>query len=170
MTISIILAIAALSVPIIMRLAKGNASEPGTEPLRSVDLEAFRNLVDPEEENYLRENLSPAEFRKIQRERMLAAIDYVKCAASNAGILVHFAQRARQSADPETAAAAGKLIDDALRLRTYAIKAIPLLYLGVLLPGRRISPARVAESYELMTRQVVLLGLQYPTGEISSAL
>ena len=170
MTISIILAIVALSVPVIIRLAKGSSTEPRIEQLRSVDLEAFRNLVDPEEERYLRENLSSSEFRKIQRERMLAAVDYVKCAAANAGVLLHFAQQARQSADPATAAAAGKLIDDAIRLRTYAIKAVPLLYLGVILPGRRISPARVAESYELMTRQVVLLGLQYPTGEISSAL
>jgi hypothetical protein len=37
-------------------------------------------------------------------------------------------------------------------------------------PGRRVSPARVVESYEQMARQVVLLGLQYPTGEIARTL
>ena len=97
-------------------------------------------------------------------------MEYVKCAAFNAGVLMHFAEAARRSPDPATAQAAAKLIDNAIRLRSYAFQAIPRLYLAMVFPGRRISPARVAESYEQMTRQVVLLGLQYPTGTISAAL
>ena len=69
MTISIILALLALSVPVIIRLAKGRAAIPRIEQLRSVDLRAFRNLMDPEEEDYLRQHLPAAEFRRIQRER-----------------------------------------------------------------------------------------------------
>ena len=47
----------------------------------------------------------------------------------------------------------------------------PRLYLGMVVPGARISPVRIAERYEQMTRQVVLLGcLQYPTRGISAAL
>lgn len=170
MTISIILAILALCVPIVIRLTRGRTTLPQIEQLRSVDLRAFRNLMDPEEEQYLRRSLPPADFRRIQRERLRAAVEYIKCAASNAAVLMHFAESARRSPDPATAQAAIKLIDNAIRLRTYAFQAIPKLYLAMVFPGRRISPAPVAESYELMTRQVVLLGLQYPTGEISAAL
>jgi len=169
MTISIILAILALSVPVVIRLARGRANR-GIEQIRSVDLRAFRNLMDPDEEQYLRRNLSPVEFRRIQRERLQAAVEYIKSAAFNAAVLMRFAETARHSPDPATAQAAGKLIDNAIRLRSYAFRAIPKLYLAMVFPGRGISPAPVAESYELMTRQVVLLGLQYPTGEISAAL
>jgi hypothetical protein len=170
MTISIILAILALGVPVVIRLAKGRGTLPHLEQLCSVDLRAFRNLTDPEEEEYLRRSLPPADFRHIQRERLRATMDYIKGAASNAAVLMRVAEAARHSPDPATAQAAARLVDDAIRLRTYAFQAIPRLYLAMIFPGRRISPAPVAESYELMTRQVVLLGLQYPTGNISGAL
>jgi hypothetical protein len=170
MTISIILAVLALSVPVIIRLAKSHGNTPPIDQIRSVDLRAFRNLVDPEEEDYLRRHLPPVDFRRIQRERLRAAVEYVRCAAFNAAVLMRFAEAASHSPDPATAQAAGKLIDNAIRLRSYAFQAVPKLYLAMLFPGRRISPARVAESYELMTRQVVLLGLQYPTGKIAGAL
>ena len=170
MTISIIIAIMALCVPFILRLAKERKTPPRVAQLRSVDLRAFRNLMDPEEEDYLRRRLSPKDFRRIQRERLRAAVEYIQCASSNAAVLMHFAEAARRSPDPNTVQAAVKLIDNALRLRAYSFRAIPRLYLAMVFPGRRFSPARVAESYEQMTRQVVLLGLQYPTGNISGAL
>ncbi len=170
MNISIILALLALSVPVIIRLAKGRAATPRIEQLRSVDLRAFRNLMDPDEEEYLRQHLPAAEFRRIQRKRLRAAVEYIQCAAFNAAVLMNFAEAARQSPDPAVARAAVKLTDNAIRLRSYAFRAIPKLYLAMIFPGRGFSPAPVAESYEQMTRQVVLLGLQYPTGEISGAL
>ncbi|MFZ0802262.1 MAG: hypothetical protein WAN70_08850, partial [Terriglobales bacterium] len=82
MTFSIIIAILALSVPVVIRLAKGRGM-PQVEDIRSVDLRAFRNLTDPEEEEYLRLNLPPADFRRIQRERLRAAVEYIRCAAFN---------------------------------------------------------------------------------------
>jgi hypothetical protein len=148
-----------------------NALENPAEHIRAVDIEAFRNLVDPDEEEFLRNHLSPGEFRKIQRERLRAAVDYVSCVAQNAAILVRVADAGRRSPDPATAEAAEKLVENALRLRLYAFHAIVRLYLGMIFPASRISPARIAESYEQMTRLVVMLGcLQYPTRGISAAL
>jgi hypothetical protein len=177
MMIALILAsIALVSLLFLVRLTRGrrlnlNVLENPTDHLRSVDVDAFRNLVDPGEEEFLRTNLPPAEFRRIQRERLRAAVDYVSCAAQNAAILLRLADAGRRSPDPATAEAAEKLVDNALRLRLYALHAIPRLYLGMILPGARISPAGIAERYEQMTRQVVLLGcLQYPTRGVSAAL
>jgi hypothetical protein len=177
MTITLILVVLSfLALGFLVRLAKGRASasdvlQNPTEHLQSVDVEAFRNLVDPGEEEFLRANLAPAEFRKIQRERLRAAVDYVFCAAQNAAILLQLADAGRRSSDPATAEAAEKLVNNALRLRIYALQAIPRLYLGMILPGVRISPVGIAERYEQMTRQVVLLGcLQYPTRGVSAAL
>ena len=172
----LLIVVAFLALGFLVKLAKGQAAssqalENPAEHIRAVDVEAFRNLVDPEEEKFLRTNLSPAEFRRIQRERLRAAVDYVSCAAQNAAILVRLADAGRHSSDPATAEAAGKLVNNAIRLRLHASLAIPRLYLGMILPGVHISPVRVAESYEQMTRQVVLLGcLQYPTRGISAAL
>ena len=177
MTVTLILiSTALLALALLVRLAKGRAVAPEvlenpTEHLRSVDIEAFRNLVDPGEEQFLRSNLAPAEFRKIQRERLRAAVEYVSCAAQNAGVLLRLADAGRRSSDPATAEAAEKLVNNALRLRLYALHTIPRLYLSMIFPGTRISPVRIAESYEQMTRQVVLLGcLQYPTRGVSAAL
>ena len=176
MTITIILVVVALlALACLLWLAKGSATskalEDPTQHIRSVDVEAFRNLVDPDEVEFLRGNLSPAEFRKIQRERLRAAVEYVSCAAHNASILLRLADAGRRSSDPATAEAAEKLVDNAIRLRLYAFHVMARLYLGMILPGARISPVRVAETYEQMTRLVVLLGcLQYPTRGVSAAL
>jgi hypothetical protein len=178
MTVALILISAALLVLglLVGLAAKGRAVAPEvlqnpTEHLRSVDVEAFRNLVDPGEEQFLRAHLAPAEFRKIQRERLRATVEYVSCAAQNAGVLLRLADAGRRSSDPATAEAAEKLVNNALRLRLYALHTIPRLYLGMIFPGARISPMGIAESYEQMTRLVVLLGcLQYPTRGVSAAL
>lgn len=144
--------------------------ENPAEHLRPVDVEAFRNLIDPAEEEFLRDRLQPTDFRRIQRERLRAAVEYLAGAARNAAILLRLAEAARHSPDPAVVQSAEKLIDEATRLRLYAFQAIPRLYLAMLLPSRRISPLRVAESYEQMTRQVVSLGRQYPTRGVSAAL
>jgi hypothetical protein len=172
----ILVALAFLALGFSVWLIKGRAVsaqvlENPAEHIRAVDVEAFRNLVDPDEEEFLRTNLPSSEFRRIQRERLRAAVEYVSYAAQNAAVLLRLADAGRRSPDPATAEAAEKLVQNALRLRLYALQAIPKLYLGMVLPGARISAAGIAERYEQMTRLVVLLGcLQYPTRGVSAAL
>lgn len=140
---------------------------------RPVDLEAFRNLTDPQEEQYLRERLAPGEFRSIQRERLRAALEYVRRAAHNASVLLRVGEAARANADPEIAQAAGELVESALRLRLYALLAEGLLHARILVPGARWSPARVAADYQGLRERVArLCRLQLPAeaGRISAAL
>src|ERR1035438_2128544 len=63
---------------------KGEASHAGQ--LIPVDLEAFENLTDPEEEQFLRVNLSPAEFRGVQRARARPAAGGEKGGANWSGV------------------------------------------------------------------------------------
>jgi hypothetical protein len=176
MTISIVLVVfSALVLLLLFWLAKSQyltprIAENPAEQIRFVDLDAFRNLIDPDEEEYLRRKLHPKDFRRIHRERLQAAADYIACAAHNAAVLLSLAEAARRSPNPAVAATAEKLIDNAVRLRLYALQAIPRLYIAMFLPVGRLSTVRVADRYEQMTRQVVLLGLRYPTGGISTAL
>src|SRR5207237_3936659 len=122
--------------------------------LRPVDVDAFRNLVDDAECLYLREHLPPVDFRSVHRQRMLAAAEYVWCAAQNAGILIRLAEAARQNSNPSVAQTAERLIEHAIRLRLYAFQAVPRLYVCAFLPSVRIKPESVAENYGSMTRQV----------------
>ncbi len=50
--------------------------EKAVQAFRSLDIEAFRNLVDSAEEAFLRDNLSPKKFREIKRQRAWAAFIY----------------------------------------------------------------------------------------------
>ena len=177
MTIPLIFAFAGLlALFLVVLLAKGHLSTKDNldelaSRLRSVDVDAFRNLIDDHEEQFLRERLPPGEFRRIQRRRNLAAVEYIWCAAQNAAILTRLGEAARQNSDPAIAAAAEKLVGNALRLRLYAFQAIPRLYVTAVVPWAHASPNFVADTYDSMTRQVVMLScLHYPTRGMSSAL
>jgi hypothetical protein len=149
---------------------KGRDLDQLASQLKSIDLNAFRNLIDEGEEEFLRRNLPSSEFRSIQRERKLAAVEYIWCAAQNAGILIRLGEAAKHDPDPAVSAAADKLLENALRLRLYAFQVVPRLYLGLLFPGASLAPYFVADSYDNMNRQAVMLGrLQHSTREMSSA-
>ncbi len=123
-----------------------------------VDLAAFRNLVDPAERAYLQEQLPPAEFRKIQRERLRAAVKYVEGVSENAAVLVRLGQAARADADANVALAAEQLVNTALRVRINAAEARLRLYAAIAMPSLPVSRPRVSESYERLTGIVARLG------------
>lgn len=131
--------------------------------MQALDLEAFRNLVDPVEEDYLRNHLSPEVFHSIQRKRMRAALEYVRRTAYNAAILLHLGEAARQNSNPQLATAAGELIADAMQLRINAKLAILVLYTRIVFPGAHISVGRVTRTHEMLASGLRHLGrLQDP--------
>jgi len=177
MTITLILVLAGLvALGFLLLVAKTRAGNVFGLPdpagrIQPVDIDAFRNLIDPSEEEYLRSHLAAAEFRKVHRQRLRAAVEYVACAAQNAGALIRLGEAASRSPEPEVAQAGAKLLDNAVRLRMFALQARAKLYVGILLPGMKISPAGLPESYERLTGMVLLLGrLQHPSRGASAAL
>jgi hypothetical protein len=172
----IFVVIGVLSLILIVYLAKGHHSAGGNldelaSKLKFIDVNAFRNLIDEGEEEFLRVRLPRHEFRSIQRERKLAAIEYIWCAAQNAAMLIRLGEAAKQDPDPAVSAAADKVVENALRLRLYAFQVVPRLYLSMVLPGASLAPYFVADTYDKITRQAVMLGcLQHSTREMSRAL
>jgi hypothetical protein len=128
-----------------------------TELLNSVDLEAFRNLIDEEEERFLRANLPPAEFRRVQRQRLRAAIDYIAGVSQNAKILLHLGQISRHSPDHDVAEAGRQLVDSASRLRVYSLIATTKLYGRLLLPKVSGNATQIVGDYEQMKDCAALL-------------
>jgi hypothetical protein len=170
---SVLVVISLLFLLFLVRLAKGQgfgsySVGDARANLRPVDIRAFRNLVDPSEQEYLRSHLPPPDFKAVQRERLRAAAGYIACASHNAAVLVKMGEAARRSADPTVVEAGDKLVDSAIRLRLFAFQARGKLYLGILLPGRRISSLGLAESYERMTVQGFQLGRLQSAGRGTS--
>lgn len=113
-----------------------------------VDLEAFRNLLDPEETDFLRSHLPAREFRGLQRERLRAAAEYVTRVSHNAAVLSRFGEAARLSDDPAVAAAGRELAEQAIRVRGLSFLALANLRLGTILPSTRLPASRLVERYQ----------------------
>ncbi len=111
MILPFILTVVALAILLLLLYVEGgrNSSVNGVEDLagrtRPVDLEAFRNLVDASEEDFLRASLSRREFRAVQRERTRAAVEYIRNSAHNAACLLRLGEAASRSGDPRIAEA-----------------------------------------------------------------
>lgn len=143
------------------------------QQVRPVDLEAFRNLTDPAEEQYLRDRLPPSEFHMIQRERLRAAIEYVGGVSHNAGVLLNLGQIARQNHHAPIAEAGRNLVDEALRLRLYSVLTISKLWMRFLFPDMVSQPSAIVDRYQHVAEGAIRLGrLQYPDrgGLLSRAL
>jgi len=128
-----------------------------------VDVAAFRNLVDPGEEDYLRQNLAAKDFRQVQRERMRAALEYAQRAGRSAALMARLGDGVRQSQNPELARAGQELAESAMQLRLHALTAQIFLCALILAPGAHLSFTGLARRYERVMEAVGRVSrLQHP--------
>ena len=140
------------------------ASQDKFSPLTS---QAFRNLVDPAEDDYLRRRLPAAEFRLVQRQRLRAMAAYVQTAGRNAAVLVRIGQGALTAADVRTAEAARRLVDNALLLRRNAAFALLRIYVALAWPNSGLAVDPILHGYERLNGSAMLLGrLQNPAAPV----
>ncbi len=168
MNLAVILVIgAAVALGIVVRLAVSYSlqAKKGSNPadIRPIDVEAFRNLINPAEDEYLRRRLPPAEFRMVRRARLGAMAAYVQVAARNATVLISVGESALASGDPRIAEAAQQLVNHAVLLRRNTTVALARIYLALLYPGSEFAAVRVVDRYEQLSGSAMLLGrLQNP--------
>ncbi|HKM46110.1 MAG TPA: hypothetical protein VJX69_00895 [Terriglobales bacterium] len=138
--------------------------ERAVNDFRSLDIAAFRNLVDPAEEAFLRDNLSPRTFRAIKRQRMWAALIYAWEAGRAATALAKVGQAAQRSLEPEVAASGVQVTENAFRLRWQTVRVGLHLLTEVLLPdlSSRSLPS-LADQYERAAETLFRLG-RFPSG------
>ncbi len=116
--------------------------------LIAVDLDAFQNLTDPEEEQFLRARLPAAEFRGVQRSRIRAAKVYVSVLSENANVLVAVGQSVRDHADPEVVASGAEVVQRAMRLKVWCLLAEMRLTAALAFPTV-LSPTNTIASHYL---------------------
>lgn len=171
MIFTIILVLVACVLPFLfVAITRGRFSAriPVDDPAlrrRSVDMEAFCNLMDPEEESFLRSNLPPRLFRSVQRERLLTATEYVRAVSLNAAILLRIGEATRHDPDPEVVRAGQELANNAVRLRLHCSLVLLRLWTNLLLPRAGQSSLPLVERYQHLGGLARRLGqLRHPSG------
>ncbi len=130
------------------RTSPGNV-EKAVQAFRSLDIGAFRNLVDRDEEAFLRDNLPPRKFREMKRQRTWVAFLYAWEAGRAAAALAMVGQAAQRSSDSRIAASGAQVAESALRLRLQTIKASALLLAELVLPDLQSQPIpSLVDQYE----------------------
>ncbi len=173
MTLAIILVLSAalalifiLGVTLSRSLQVSRDSALATQ-IQPIDVEAFRNLVDAGEDDYLRRRLPAAEFRLVRRERLRAMASYVHTAGRNAAVLVRMGQSALTASDAQTAEAARQLVDSALLLRRNAAFALFRIYVAMAWPNSGLAVVPILRGYERLNGSAMLLGrLQNPAAPV----
>jgi len=176
MTLAIVLVIAAvLALVVVVRAGLSRGLQVSSDrslaaQLQPIDVAAFRNLVNPAEDAYLRRRLPAGEFRIVRRERLRAMAVYVQTARRNAAILALMGQKALASNDTRTVEAAQQLLDNTALLRTNATIAICRIYLAWAWPDTGLAADPVLLGYERLNGSAMLLGrLQNPASPVRIA-
>jgi hypothetical protein len=153
MTLVLILIVAAVLIVMGMRRAVRGFETEVCDPeqllgrTQAVDLLAFHNLLDPEEDGYLRSQLSWFSFLRVRNARYRAAVEYVQMAARNAAILVRLGQTAQNSKEVRIREAGKQLLVLAIETRILAGLAIVQLYLALVVPFWKPSLGSVTQAY-----------------------
>jgi hypothetical protein len=164
MTLAIVLVVAAavslvfifgIAISRGLQVSEGNGLAGRIQP---IDVEAFRNLIDPAEDDYLRRRLTASEFRLVRRQRLRAMAAYVQTAGRNAAVLVRLGQVGLTSTDAQTAEAARRLVDNALLLRRNAAIALLRIYVALAWPNSGLAAAHILHGYEQLNGSAMLLG------------
>jgi len=168
----LLVVIAVLSLTIVLRLAVSRSLQvsAGASPhlqIQPLDIEAFRNLTSPAEDEFLRRRLPAAEFRRVRRLRLRATSEYVQVASRNAAVLVRLGQMALASSDASTLQAAHQLVDQALLLRRNCAFALIRIHIALAWPVPNEAAAPVLRGYEQLNGCALLLTrLQNPAAPV----
>jgi hypothetical protein len=176
MTLAIALVvIAAICLIAILRLAVSRNLQISKQTslagqISPIDIEAFRNLANPSEDEFLRQRLPGGEFRRVRRVRLRAMCSYIQLAGRNAAVLIEIGQAALASNNASTAEAASQLVDQALLLRRNAIFALLRIQLALVWPTAGLAAVPVLRGYENLNGSAMLLSrLQNPAAPVRFA-
>ena len=157
MSLAIVLIVAsALALVLILTVSVSRTLQVlpkgGANHLQPIDVEAFRNLVDPTEDEYLRRHLLPSAFRTVRRERLRAVAEEL-CLVRG-----------------DRAEAGRQLVNNALLLRRNSTLVLMKIYVLLAWPNSGLLAEPVLHGYERMSGAAMLLGrLQHPSVPVRPA-
>lgn len=152
-TTLIIVVLAALGLIMIVQSARRGLpirtladASAQTQP---VDMEAFTNLLDVSQQEYVRGRLSAREYAWYQRERSRVLIEYVERISHNSAVLIGLAHQLRSAeSDAEFQRRNNDVLGLAIRTRTFALLALALLHISARAPWLATSLRQLAGGYQ----------------------
>jgi hypothetical protein len=146
--------------------------------LLPVDFEKAESLLDPQQEAVLRKDLTPAEFRALQRKRIHLYVAIVKRMAHNSSVLIEWANREAETAVGQRLEMVSKLQQVGVEVRLYSLLALVKLRLWLLvrldswwiLPApslddmRQVGGIRGLESYDRLKTAASFLFMEIGQG------
>ncbi|MCU1286607.1 MAG: hypothetical protein JWO13_2957 [Acidobacteriales bacterium] len=173
---SVILAIVALGAILVISLLAMSRSQgrqiSGLADFESrwqkVDMEAFSNLIDPQEQRYLQRNLPAAEFRKLQRERVTIMWEYLSRLAENSKLMVQAGQIVQHSSTGEVAVKAQQLVSNAIRTRMLILMAEAYLVVKFVMPDATDPIQPLVRRYENLSLTFAQTWTQHNLATVAS--
>lgn len=115
--------------------------------LRQIDLPAFRNLLSPGDDEFLRSSLSPVHYRQVRRARLRAVQEYLVWIVEDCVVLIHMLQSHAQI-EPSITWETASLIRSASKIRLISFVLWVLLWGEYFFAGLKIQPLRLLKLYE----------------------
>jgi multisubunit Na+/H+ antiporter MnhC subunit len=156
--ITVIVIALALCAVMLFYLAVRSRRKQAGQSFRPVDLNAFRTLMDREDELYMRERLVRSKFLHLKRQRIRVMMRYVARIAGNASAVLHMGEAARVSSAPEVAQAAMQVTELAAQIRLQCLVAMTKLVLEYAMPSLQLTPAMLVPKYQSLRENVRRLG------------
>ena len=156
--ITMIVIALALGAVFVFYLAARSRRLQSHQPIRPVDVQALRTLMDRDDELFLQERLPYSRFRRLKRRRIRVTMSYVGRVASNASLVMRLSASARLMADPEAAAIAVQVTEMATQIRMQCLVALGKLAVEFAMPSLQLTPAVLAPRYQALREQVLRLG------------
>ncbi len=156
--ITMIVIALALSALALFYVAARSRRKQAVQPIRHVDLKAFRTLTERDDEFFLRERLPGSRFRRLKRQRIRVTMGYVGRIAGNAAVVMRMGEEARLNPDPEVVRAAAQVTELATQIRMQCLVAFAKLSAEFALPSLQLTPAALAPTYQTLRENVVRLG------------
>jgi hypothetical protein len=114
----------------------------------AVDIEAFQNLLDKEDNVYLRSKLTWYEYHRFEHERSLVLAEYVRCIAYNSGLLIAASHNVEVPLSPENLRQQNaEMLRLAVETRALCLSALTRLYIKACFPWISSSLDEVCAKY-----------------------
>lgn len=156
--ITIIVIALALCAVVLFYLAVRSRRKHAGQSIRPVDLQAFRVLMDRDDETFMRKKLPRSTFSQLKRLRIRVTLRYVTRIAANASAVLHIGETARLSSSPEVAETAAQAMELAGQIRLQCLLAMAKLSVEYAVPSLQLTPAMLVPKYQSLKENVSRLG------------
>ncbi|SRR6266481_3039909 len=133
--------------------------------LRPVDMAALDTLLDPEDEVFLRKNLSPAPFLRLRRKRIRMTQKYVSRIADNAACVLQLVMAAPQASEAVQETSQIKVL--AMQIRLQCLLALGKLSVEYIFPGLELAPFKTVPQYQSLCSSMMNLSKLMPQSAIA---